>query len=124
MSNRTPCERERGRRTRPTAPREDRTGMDSPQRAVPSSLASTGHSSAEPDGPDCSAPSTDADESPDAVERQLESDPALVPSGPSALLVEPSVLEPEEVAALLSGLGALLAADVERDADDDGLPGW
>ena len=42
------------------------------------------------------------------IERLVESDPSLVPSGPSALLVEPSVLDPEEVRALLTDLNALL----------------
>src|SRR5690349_16202143 len=42
------------------------------------------------------------------VERQLEEDPTLVPLGPSPLLVEPSVLEPREVEALLAGLAGLL----------------
>src|SRR5215203_4799066 len=43
------------------------------------------------------------------VERLVEADPSLVPGGPSALLVEPSVLDPEEVRALLVDLHALLA---------------
>src|SRR5678816_4697518 len=43
------------------------------------------------------------------VERLVENDPSLVPGGPSALLVEPSVLDPEEVRALLVDLHALLA---------------
>src|ERR1700738_691971 len=43
------------------------------------------------------------------IEELIESDPSLVPQGASALLVEPSVLEPEEVAALLVDLHALLA---------------
>src|SRR5215203_3964332 len=43
------------------------------------------------------------------VERLVENDPSLVPGGPSALLVEPSVLDPEEVRALLIDLHALLA---------------
>src|SRR5688500_17303090 len=46
----------------------------------------------------------------DGIEHWVESDPALAPTGPSALLVEPSVLEPEEVTALLADLGDLLAA--------------
>src|SRR5438093_1114136 len=40
----------------------------------------------------------------EAVERLVESDPALVPHSPSTLLVEPSVLEPAEIAALLDDL--------------------
>src|SRR4051794_40729936 len=38
------------------------------------------------------------------VERLIETDVSLVPTGPSAMLVEPAVLEPEEVAALLADL--------------------
>src|SRR5688500_16018344 len=43
------------------------------------------------------------------VERMVEHDPSLAPTGPSALLVEPAVLEPAEVRALLADLNALLA---------------
>src|SRR5947208_7686019 len=43
------------------------------------------------------------------VEQWVESDPSLVPDRPSALLVEPSVLDPAEVQALLADLGALLS---------------
>src|SRR3982751_3599166 len=43
------------------------------------------------------------------VEQWVESDPSLVPDGPSSLLVEPSVLDPAEVQALLADLHALLA---------------
>src|SRR4051794_24804183 len=44
----------------------------------------------------------------DEVERSLEADESLVPTRPSALLVEPSVLDPLEVEALLADLGTLL----------------
>src|SRR5689334_2401158 len=47
---------------------------------------------------------TDADE----IERIVETDPSLVPTQPSAMLVEPSVLDPQEVRALLTDLSALL----------------
>src|SRR4051812_25170318 len=43
-------------------------------------------------------------ESRDAVEALVEADESLVPRAPSALLVEPAVLEPAEVAALLADL--------------------
>src|SRR2546423_5533656 len=46
------------------------------------------------------------------VEQWVESDPSLVPDGPSSLLVEPSVLDPAEVQALLADLHALLAGAV------------
>src|SRR5690242_19311088 len=39
-----------------------------------------------------------------AVEALVEADASLVPHAPSALLVEPAVLEPAEVAALLADL--------------------
>src|SRR5262245_2376435 len=42
------------------------------------------------------------------LERLIEDDPTLRPAKPSALLVAPAVLEPEEVSALLSGLSLLL----------------
>src|SRR5204862_5721906 len=45
----------------------------------------------------------------DEVEQLVELDLSLVPDRPSALLVEPSVLDPEEVRALLADLGSLLA---------------
>src|SRR5437867_4348528 len=59
-----------------------------------------------------SAPPADLCRAPcprEETERLVELDPSLVPTGPSALLVEPSVLDPEEVRALLADLGALLA---------------
>src|SRR2546421_4680189 len=43
------------------------------------------------------------------VEQWVETDPSLVPVAPSSLLVEPSVLDPAEVRALLADLDALLA---------------
>src|SRR4051812_25057937 len=49
---------------------------------------------------------TDADE----IERLIETDLTLVPKRSSAMLVEPSVLDPQEVQALLADLGALLQA--------------
>src|SRR5829696_8232448 len=42
------------------------------------------------------------------VEHQVEADPSLVPTGRSKLQVEPAVLEPEEVSALLADLQVLL----------------
>ena len=42
------------------------------------------------------------------TEQWVEQDRSLVPDGPSPLLVEPSVLDPAEVQALLSDLHALL----------------
>src|SRR5215208_2134711 len=43
------------------------------------------------------------------AEHWVEHDPSLVPDRPSSLLVEPSVLDPAEVRALLSDLNVLLA---------------
>src|SRR3954471_8999017 len=54
------------------------------------------------------------------VEQWVERDPSLVPSGPSSLLVEPSVLDPAEVQALLSDLGALLNGAFVRPAGRSG----
>src|SRR5690242_11009907 len=52
-----------------------------------------------------------------AVERLIEEDRSLAPTRPSTLLVEPSVLDPLEVQALLAGLsGALLSASEDADA--------
>src|SRR5437868_5009724 len=42
------------------------------------------------------------------VEAAVECDPSLAPIGPSAFLVEPAVLEEQEVQALLQGLSAAL----------------
>jgi hypothetical protein len=53
----------------------------------------------------------------DNLEELIENDPALVPAGPSALLVEPAVLDPREIDALLCDLGALLAAAASDLAD-------
>src|SRR5687767_10907079 len=50
-------------------------------------------------------------------EHALETDPRLAPVGRSALLVEPAVLDPREVEALLADLGELLAAAAHA-ADD------
>src|SRR5437588_11542701 len=47
------------------------------------------------------------------VERLVEEDSALVPRESSALLVEPAVLDPEEIQALLAGLSNLLAGETE-----------
>src|SRR2546425_9455500 len=44
----------------------------------------------------------------DEVERIIESDPDLIPTAPSQLLVAPLVLERAEVEALLDGLSPLL----------------
>src|SRR5258708_91569 len=51
------------------------------------------------------------------VERLVEEDPTLAPTGPSVLMVEDLVLEPEELQALLDGLAA-------QFAETEGLPGW
>src|SRR5689334_10634744 len=51
-----------------------------------------------------------------AIEQLVEEDPALVPTRTSTLLVEPSVLDPLEVQALLGGLSSALVSasdDVE-----------
>src|SRR5688500_1239760 len=58
----------------------------------------------------------------DNVEQWVETDPALAPTGRSALLVEPAVLDPEEVDALLADLGDLLAA-ASSDLTDPALIG-
>jgi hypothetical protein len=67
-----------------------------------------------------------------SLEAAIETDPALVPAGASALLVAPAVLDPQEVEALLSGLHSLLeetsaaaaanalAADALTDQQKDG----
>ena len=52
----------------------------------------------------------------DAFEEQVEADPSLVPAARSKLLVEPGVLDVEEVQALLGGLSALLRS-VRRRPD-------
>src|SRR5256885_17180278 len=54
------------------------------------------------------------------VERLVEDDLSLVPAAPSALLVEPSVLDPEEVRALLADLGALLAGEKDNRGETQG----
>src|SRR5688572_5038991 len=66
----------------------------------------------------------------DEIERLVEADPALVPQERSALLVEPAVLDPAEVAALLSNLASSLDAaacwlsnDDDPDAARDGYAG-
>src|ERR1700733_5087174 len=53
------------------------------------------------------------------VEQLIETDPALVPQGPSALLVESAVLDPHELNALLSGLEASLAEAAIADWTGD-----
>src|SRR5882757_8432202 len=59
----------------------------------------------------------------DDVERLVENDLSLVPSGASRLLVEPAVLDPEEVQALLGGLTALLrSAEATGDFPAEGSP--
>jgi hypothetical protein len=47
----------------------------------------------------------------DDVEAWVENDPSLAPSGPSKLLVSATVLEPQEIAALLDDLAPLLGRD-------------
>jgi hypothetical protein len=54
----------------------------------------------------------------DEVERLIESDRALVPGAPSALIVEPVLLEPGEIAALLDNLVPLLEASASLAARD------
>ena len=56
-------------------------------------------------------------DSPDEIERQIETDPTLIPRRPSALLVEPSVLDQAELEALLLDLGPLLDAAMNDFAD-------
>src|SRR5438045_3316841 len=57
---------------------------------------------------------TDAlDMSREQVEALIENDPALVPQGASALMVESAVLDPEEVRALLATLDYPDAVDCE-----------
>jgi hypothetical protein len=75
----------------------------------------------QPDRPAVPAPAPDAQENPadvaespvadgePALEQWIETDPSLAPTGPSALLVQERVLEPDEVDALLEGLSTLLA---------------
>src|SRR3954453_17353492 len=54
----------------------------------------------------------------DPIEIAVEHDLSLVPTGPSALLVEPAVLDEQEVQALLCGLSQALqsAADAAATA--------
>src|SRR3954471_12213482 len=54
----------------------------------------------------------------DPIELSVENDLSLVPTGPSALLVEPAVLDEQEVQALLCGLSQALqtAADAAATA--------
>src|SRR5688572_16708723 len=56
------------------------------------------------------------------IERRVETDPALVPVGPSALLVESAVLDPEEVRALLAplSLGQCPAGGTRGEDEHDG----
>jgi hypothetical protein len=54
------------------------------------------------------------------LDRSIEADLSLVPDGPSALQVEPTVLDPAEVRALLGGLTALLrSAEATGDSPVD-----
>src|SRR5690349_16584130 len=72
-----------------------------------------GQPSAEPQSADGIRPFEDVadgrDEAELDVERLIETDPSLIPTGPSLLQVESAVLEPHELDALLSGLDASLA---------------
>src|ERR1051325_1345564 len=45
------------------------------------------------------------------IERLIETDPALVPTGPSQFVVSARLLEDEELSALLEGLAPLLDGD-------------
>ena len=57
------------------------------------------------------------------LEQAIESDPSLVPVGPSRLQVESTVLDAEEVEALLGGLTALLrSAEATGDFPAEGHP--
>ena len=57
------------------------------------------------------------------LERSIESDPSLMPVGRSSLQVESTVLDPEEVQALLGGLTALLrSAEATGDFPAEGHP--
>src|SRR3954452_8672082 len=69
------------------------------KRKVPSSGASDASSVAR-----TTQKGTDAED----IERLVETDPSLVPTRPSAMLVEPSVLDQQEVQTLLADLGTLL----------------
>src|SRR5688500_10033467 len=64
--------------------------------------------------PQADAACADADD----VEAWVENDPLLVHTGPSRLLVRATVLEPQEVAALLDGLSPLLERDGNQGGDD------
>jgi len=55
---------------------------------------------------------TDAED----IERLVETDPSLVPTRPTAMLVEPSVLDPQEVHALLADLSTLLQSAASEAA--------
>src|SRR5947209_2697902 len=54
-----------------------------------------------------------------AVEALVEDDASLVPSRPSVLLVEPNVLDAQEIAALLTGLGPLLEATATQVTEEE-----
>jgi hypothetical protein len=54
------------------------------------------------------------------IERLIETDPALVPNGPSQFVVSARLLEDEELAALLEGLSPLLDGDDPLVAKDLG----
>src|SRR3954464_2694425 len=59
--------------------------------------------------------------SPDEIKRQIEADPTLVPTRRSALLVEPAVLDPAELDALLADLGPELLAAMNGVQLDSGV---
>src|SRR5688572_3352792 len=62
------------------------------------------------------APSTAIGFVPDPIEAAIENDPTLVPAGPSKLLVEPAVLDEQEVQALLCGLSQALQTAADHAA--------
>src|SRR5947207_9279478 len=55
-------------------------------------------------------------ETTEQIELLVESDPSLVPNRPSRLLVEPSVLDPAELEALLLDLGPELLAAMNQQS--------
>src|SRR5688500_19024945 len=77
--------------------------------------------SAPPLSPLSSRVSRETDDVEAAHEAWIETDPSLVPTGPSKLLVQPTVLDESEFRALLDGLSPLLEASAAHAALHDML---
>src|SRR5215208_7725618 len=90
----------------PPAELIDRVRVDASDVESEARVAETTADDLATDSEDLAADSEDL--AADSLESAFEADPSLVPAGASALLVAPSVLDPQEVEALLSGLHSLL----------------